>query len=202
MIHESFSFWETHKSIENNEVCKEFPIPEIQELVTNDEICEGLRLRDFELIANTEGLSMHDWQEASILERLDTLQNLENELAAIQNRKPQKVVAEPMKAWGYYTKEDDCIHLNPILLSNPELRDKAIETIAHEGRHAYQWHAITHPGFHNNAKEVEYWTANLDSQHYLPCDLYGFDLYSRQPVELDAFKYGTLVREGVTNICV
>lgn len=201
MMLNGISISDTRDCDENDEICECFSTSEMQELDMNDEICEGLRLGNFEQIAKTEGLTTHDWMKSSSLERLNTLQNVENELAEIQKRQPKKVVAEPMDSWGYYTEADDRIHLNPELLANPNLRDKAIETIAHEGRHAYQWHAITHQGFHSNQKEVEYWAANWDPRHYLSGNLYGFDLYSHQPVELDAFKYGTLVCKGVTNIC-
>ena len=71
------------------------------------------------------------------------------------------------------------------------MRLDVIDTIAHEGRHAYQHYAVEHPGFHPDEHEVEYWRANFET--YLQPNLYGFDAYWMQPVEVDARRYGGVV---------
>jgi len=46
-------------------------------------------------------------------------------------------------------------------LGDAKSRLELIDTIAHEGRHAYQHYAIEHPGFHPNTHEVDAWRENF-----------------------------------------
>lgn len=160
---------------------------------------EGLSSSDIEYLSATEGLSERKWETLGPVERLNALQTLEDKLAEIQHRPPYQVVVETMAPNDYGYFDGNAIHINATHVVNPGFRLEAIDTIAHEGRHAYQEYAVTHPGFHPDAKEVEYWAANQDA--YMRGDLavktFGFEFYANQPVELDAVKYATIVRNAL-----
>jgi hypothetical protein len=85
------------------------------------------------------------------------------------------------------------MHLNPELLADSRNLTKAVDTIAHEGRHAYQHYAIEHPGFHPDAAQTSAWAANF--HNYLTAEQYGFEAYRNQPVEADAWAFGQAIRD-------
>lgn len=104
-------------------------------------------------------VQMHNanWNQLNPKERLAYLQQLENIMAAEQGRKPMKVKAiskakskKQPNMMGYY---DGCsLHINRHFLEDrPSLFSKdyysvgaAINTILHEGRHAWQRHLVQH----------------------------------------------------------
>lgn len=157
---------------------------------------EGLTIHDFEYLQATEGLSPKDWEGLSNQERLEALQTLESKLAEIQGRDPVPVFAtETPGKNGSYDPETRSITLNMEQLSDPKARLNLIDTIAHEGRHAYQHWAVEHPGFHPNDKEVEAWRENMKPGNYVDGSKDGLMAYRLQPIEADAWKYGHLVRD-------
>ena len=167
---------------------------------------EGLTVADFEYLQNTEGLKPGQWEGLSVEGRLETLQTIETKLAEIQGRPPVPVFASetPVPVFasetpgenGHYNPTTRTITLNVEQLNNPSQRLNLINTVAHEGRHAYQHYAIEHPGFHPDQREVDQWAENWPN--YLSCEQYGGLLYRLQPIEADAWKYGRLVEEAIT----
>ena len=92
------------------------------------------------------------WAGFDEQERLELLQELECRMAVSENRHPVRVVAESMGSigsHGYYNSGSDVIHINCLLLQNkkiPGVSDgqrmaSALDTVIHEGRHAFQ-HAV------------------------------------------------------------
>ena len=161
---------------------------------------EGLSTADIEYVSATEGLSAQTWEGLDSSERLEALQTLEGKLAEIQGRPPLAVIAEEMPSitnCGYF--DGKALHVNAAHLEDPTYRMEVIDTIAHEGRHAYQHYAIEHPGFHPDAKEVGYWAANAET--YMQPDLavktFGFEYYANQPMELDAVKYAGIIKSAI-----
>lgn len=153
---------------------------------------ETFSMENIEYLQSIEGLKSDNWMEMQPLERLDVLRTLESRLAEIQGRPPLPVVAETMEEGlsGYF--DGEALHVNAEHLENPDYRLEVIDTIAHEGRHAYQQYAIEHPGFHPNAQEVMYWAAN--ERTYISGDRFGYEYYKNQPIELDAWRYGEMTR--------
>lgn len=156
---------------------------------------EGLTASDFEYLHATEGLSREAWEGLSVNERLEALQTLECKLAEIQGRDPVLVLySETPGENGHYDPETRTITLNAEQLSNPRQRLELVDTIAHEGRHAYQHYATEHPGFHPDAREVEAWRENF--VHYRNGTKEGLLDYRLQPIEADAWSYGHLVKDA------
>lgn len=144
-----------------------------------------------------------NWFDASIEEKLQALQELENEYAQRQGRPPAKIElkeeAEKVEVNGEVyerlaglSKSDNTIVIGRKLLeytmedlkSQPELLMNnvfACHTILHEGRHAYQKYAIDHPEIHPDKEQVQKWKEN-DRVYYQAPDIY----YFFQPLERDA----------------
>ena len=162
---------------------------------TVEPFLEPIEANSIEYLGQIESLQEANWQELTPVERLDALGNLEARLAEIQGREPCEVVAEQMRSerqCGYYDGEK--IVVNSQHLEDSRYRMEVIDTIAHEGRHAYQHWAVEHPGFHPNEAEVRYWTANMiPPSNYLSPRRFGPEIYESQPIEVDARWYASQV---------
>ncbi len=157
---------------------------------------------DIERLESMEELSEGRWQQLEASERLDALRDLETKLADIQGREPRLVELNSSLSSdvnGFFNPLTGKITLNEDLLNN---RLNAISTIAHEGRHAYQWDAIIHRGLHPDYQEVQRWKdcfINYNDGNPTPQDDFfygnriaqklGFAKYWNQPVEVDARLY-------------
>lgn len=174
---------------------------ELEEFKTKElpQSIEELSLNDFEYLYATEGLSPNDWERLTVQERLDTLQMLECKLAEIQGRKPVPVVVANIPGEnGHYDPITRSITLNPTRLGDSKFRLNLVDTIAHEGRHAYQHYAIEHAGFHPKEDEVKVWRENMKPGNYIDGKKEGLLAYRLQPVEADAWRYGHFVRDAIS----
>ena len=155
---------------------------------------EKIEPEQLEYLQQIEELRPERWSELEVSERLTAIGELETRLAEIQGRLPFQIVAErlPDCYYGYF--DGTALHLNERLISLADPRE-AVETVAHEGRHAYQHYAVEHPGVHGDPKEVAYWEANFSI--YLDASMYGFEVYQHQPVEIDARDYAAAVKKGL-----
>lgn len=159
---------------------------------------EGLRASDLQLIGEMRDLYAESWNTLSVEGRRDALQALENTLAQMQGRELCEVVIDDMPSvvnCGYFNPLDRTIHVNRIHLSDVDYRMEAIDTIAHEGRHAYQRWAVETPYFHPDMKEVAYWSENIDN--YINAEKFGFEYYESQPIEVDARYYASIVKTAL-----
>lgn len=144
-------------------------------------------------VTRIEGLNPSDWQELAPAERLAALNELESRLAEIEGRPAIELRGQSLGpgSYGYFDPLENIMVVSEDLLRSPSPQE-AIDTVAHEGRHAYQHYAIDHPGFHPDAHEVAAWRDNFDN--YLTASLYGYEAYRNQPVERDAWAFGEMVR--------
>lgn len=158
---------------------------------------EGLTVNDFEYLQNIEGLAPGRWEQLTPRERLETLQTLEDKLAEIQGRPPVPVraVETPQGENGHYSTEtrDITLNIRNLESNEPNQRLELIDTIAHEGRHAYQHYATEHPGFHPDKAQVDAWRENFKDYEDGTKD--GLMAYRLQPIEADAWQYGHLVKD-------
>lgn len=131
------------------------------------------------------------WQNYSPTKRLKVLIALEKKMARKLHREPLSIDIHPDSNWncfGMFEGNSTTQHIliNENLLYKHELRFHALETIIHEGRHAYQYNMINKKkiGFFNfKAKAWKknwsgYFSANDDKT-----------LYSMQSIERDAQKF-------------
>jgi len=142
------------------------------------------------------GLRRDQWADASQEQRLSALQRAENEAARIQGRDPLSVALDagaPSEEKGYYN--DEQILIGEHSLNNDDVSEIA-NTLAHEGRHAYQDYAIEHPNFHPDADDVQSWRENMQPRAYIPPEQ-GYQQYRNQPIERDAWSFGNNITNGV-----
>jgi hypothetical protein len=133
--------------------------------------------------------------------RLETLQRAENELADSQNR-PRCVVSyfedENHNNKGVFNTDDPGqIQINRSLLQENDPK-AALETVAHEGRHAYQFDCIKNPDKHIEATEqIPSWKANMPPEGTYISAARDFDGYWNQPIEVDARTFASSVTESL-----
>jgi hypothetical protein len=73
--------------------------------------------------------------------------------------------------------------------------EEMVDTIVHEGRHAYQDFAVQHPAAVADQRVVAAWAKNRIN--YLDAERYGQELYQSQPLEADAWSYAGAVLAAV-----
>jgi hypothetical protein len=156
---------------------------------------EALKRRDaalFHLATSALQLSLigairpGEWAVSDRAARLRALQSVEDCMAELQRRKSFTIIVEklPPATMGYLKGHH--IFLNSSVFENSQVQE-VVDTIVHEGRHAYQRYVVDHPGFHLDADLVNSWKTNF--AFYLKPEMYGYKLYKNQPLEKDAFEY-------------
>ena len=72
-----------------------------------------------------------------------------------------------------------------------------VDTVVHEGRHAFQHYAVEHPGVVTDEHVVQAWAANMAPGGYLSAEEFGQRRYQSQPIEADAWSYAARIRGAV-----
>lgn len=146
----------------------------------------------------------------------------EQHIAAIEHRPALKVELEnlPEKTLGYQSAPEHKIVLNSIYVgsSAPNIHKEVINTIIHEGRHAYQHYNVDVKCIHESGAEVETWRENFYDSQYLYYRSTGqrivipyndgslhdvdFRLYYYQPVEIDARNFAGDVMTMLDGRCI
>ena len=190
------------------------------EIVSDFETTESIA----EYLSNVEGLQYEEWCKLSVEERTQLMNEIEENIAAIEHRPPVKVGVEEMEGntFGYQCSSENRIALNVKYVSDDsrESYTKMIETIVHEGRHAYQHYNVDVQCVHESGSVVETWRENFYDEQYgyysyegqlVPIFTSeglsdaGFRLYYYQPVEIDARNFASevmskLEAKGMINV--
>lgn len=158
-----------------------------------------------------EELRYDNWQKMSLNQKIELLNIVEQEIAKIEHRPPMIVDAEIMETnvFGYQDQDNQRIAINADYLSSNELNHykETLDTIIHEGRHAYQHYNVDVQMIHESWAEVNTWRENFynpELQYYhstgqkifIPTyngyqTISDFRLYYYQPVEIDARNFTT-----------
>lgn len=143
-----------------------------------------------------------NWSRLSEKERLNRLQSLENDMAKEQGRVARKVEPRPTNYCGWYDREQpDKLFINQDYLDRRLPCDQydAMNTVIHEGRHAYQ-HDCVEGKIHTSPEKPEtlsMWSKNNTNEIYLDTD--DFSRYRFQPIEADANDYADKKMESFQN---
>ncbi|RAL22603.1 hypothetical protein [Thermoflavimicrobium daqui] len=126
-----------------------------------------------------------NWKRSSYNERLEALTKLEEEFARKQGRESCPVKEDDTLDFyecGYYDPNEKAIYINSKHLEDHQdysyLNYLAVETIIHEGRHAYQDHCIE-AGLHDDKEELQKWIENDIDYYEDPPFLYRFQILER-----------------------
>lgn len=132
----------------------------------------------------------HIWRKLSFEQRLQALQDLENDHAAKAGRQAFTVKAAAMKyigSCGEAVFKHKTILINQSHIQSDKLYLVAMATTLHEGRHAYQRAVVEDQVPHKNREQVRLWRIN--TQVYIPMADGTEILYRFQPLERDAEAY-------------
>lgn len=148
-----------------------------------------------ESISKLEGLELEKWANMNAEERISILKAVEGKAAVAQGRPPAEIFVEPMNDNLFGCYDGKSIRVNRIHLEGPESSAaECLDTIIHEGRHAFQVYAVEHPGL-VPPETVQAWAENLANP--LRAEEYGHELYRAQPIEADAWDYAARIRHGI-----
>jgi len=190
--------------IQEPEIPEEIEVPEEPEVIEEPDVNEEPDTVDdpqvqqaVDAIGSIENLNPATWDSLSPDERVATLQNIEDRMAGIQGRPAVEIYVDDTlepNTFGGYDPETGTITVNASHLDSDMPVDEFIDTIVHEGRHAYQDYAVKNPGVHADAEQVNSWAENMQPGNYLRPEDYGQEIYEHQPVEDDAWNYATHIR--------
>lgn len=148
-----------------------------------------------EAIQQVEGIRPENWQNLDGNERLGALQHVESQMAELQGRPSVPVVAEQLSPNIFGGYDGHGITINSDHLSSNMPIDEFVDTIVHEGRHAFQDFAVNNPGVVADTALVNAWAEN--QTNYLDSEEYGQELYMGQPLESDAWSYAGQVVDSL-----
>lgn len=177
------------------------------EILYDSEVIDSIS----DYLSSLYNLRFESWIELGGSERLGILNDIEHEIAHIEHRPPLTVYTEnmPLATLGYQDWDNKRIVLNEnFILSNEKSKYKELlNTVIHEGRHAYQYYNVEEKLIHESWAEVNTWKENYFDPTYAYYHSTGqmvliptiegyksipdFRLYYYQPVEIDARNFAS-----------
>jgi hypothetical protein len=136
-----------------------------------------------------------EWSKLTIQERAAVMQAVEIEVARREGRPPCNVslFSEPPKDGkiiaGQYNPDNRGIELNAYHLSGNPV--ECLNTVLHEGRHAYQDSAVRGEVYHHDKAELKAWQENMKPGNYIQPEQ-NRRAYYNQPIEADARQYAAI----------
>lgn len=141
-------------------------------------------------LSDIENLKYDKWESLSLNERYQALVDAECKIAEIEHREPCSIELKelPEGHFGSYSPVEKTITLNTRYVNDSDFQSykETLDTLIHEGRHAYQDYNMTERQVHPRDGEVNIWKWNEYDLGYQNAMLCGFEAYAMQPVETDA----------------
>ncbi len=127
------------------------------------------------------------------------LNALEERIAEIECRPPCPIHLAPLeeKHWGGYNpvSKDITINSDYTQLSDYQTYREVVDTLIHEGRHAYQDYNVNVCQIHPRQSEISSWADNMEGGkwgYWGDCSsLLGQRLYDQQAIEIDARNFAS-----------
>ena len=157
-----------------------------------------------ELLGNCEDLNFEKWKSLELGEKVELLNDLEEKIAQIEHRPACPIYCNEYMGsievingnvyghFGGYSPVTKDINLNSELFTSkdPSVFKELVNTVVHEGRHAYQDYNIHVCEVHPRHSEVVSWAETMGDgkwQYWGDCSTeLGQRLYEQQSVEIDA----------------
>ena len=147
-------------------------------------------------------LNNSEWNKLSISNRASVMQSIENEVARREGRSPCNVSLYSeapdkngrISCGGYNLKTSD-IEMNTYHLSE-KTSEGCLNTIMHEGRHAYQDNVVKGNIDHHPQSDVKAWQHNMKPGNYISPEQ-NIKGYYRQPIEADAREYAAITTRQI-----
>ena len=149
-----------------------------------------------DVLANCEEIRFENWQHLERSEKVDVLNQLETKIASIEHRPPCPIKDVKLKPglWGGYNPVTKTIDINRDYIDKSGkdyyFYSEIVDTLVHEGRHAYQDYNVNERIVHPRHSEVESWSDTMAGGkwgYWGDCSSeLGQRLYEQQSVEIDA----------------
>ena len=147
-----------------------------------------------ETISNCEEIKYENWISLELSEKESVLNSLEQRIAEIECRPacPIRLLPLEERQWGGYNPvtKDITINSNYAELSDYHTYKEVVDTLVHEGRHAYQDYNVNICEIHPRHSEVASWAETMEGGkwgYWGDCStLLGQRLYDQQSIEIDA----------------
>ena len=152
----------------------------------------------YDVFCEIPELSFNKWKELSIDRRVELLGEFEKKIAEIEMRNPLSVQHEATipALKGYFDGRKIVISDNVLAKNDKASYREVLNTLFHEGRHAYQFHNIFSGRTERSDEMFHSWEVNIKQLGYQPSKSYslmGYNRYFCQPVEVDARIFAELV---------
>lgn len=149
-----------------------------------------------DVLAYCEELNFEHWQSLELSEKESVLNALEVKIAEIEHRPPcpVRLVNMPANMWGGFNPGSKTIDINRSYVEasaqDNGLFREILDTLVHEGRHAYQDYNVNVCEVHPRHSEVNSWAETMAGgkwgYHGDTSTLLGQRLYEQQSIEIDA----------------
>lgn len=151
-------------------------------------------------LAECKELRFENWRTLSLEEKIGVLNDLEQAIASISHRPSVPVYAQPLHMdeqsinWGCYDSANKKIVINSACLERSSFDsafyNRILDTLVHEGRHAYQDYNMYEREVHPRQSEINSWREN-EIAGYASGNMseIGMRLYRFQPQETDARQF-------------
>ena len=154
-------------------------------------------------MADMEGLDFREWKELSLQGRMDVLERVEKRVADIAHRPACELEVKELGAGhlGYYSNGENKITLNESYVQSNSIADyrEVLDTLIHEGRHAYQDYNLHVREVHPRQGDITNWKLNEFGHGYQDVKHCGFQSYEMQPLESDARAFAEDVLQTYQN---
>ena len=154
-----------------------------------------------DVLSDCNELKYENWQNLELTEKVDVLNKLETIIAEIEHRPscPIRAVDMPMYQFGGYNPNSQSIDINASYIERSgydrNLFREVLDTLVHEGRHAYQDYNVNVCEIHPRHSEVASWSETMEGgkwgYHGDTSTLLGQRLYEQQSIEIDARNFAT-----------
>ena len=169
---------------------------ETKELAPSMEV-QAEEIRD--VFCEIPDLSFDRWKELGVDQRTTILNQFEQKIASIEMRDAFTVNHEPTRAglMGYYDGKKLVISDNLLRKNDYASYREALDTLFHEGRHAYQFYNLDVKRTEQSDERFKSWEMNIKELKYQNSYVHGgFARYYTQPVEVDARLFAeTVIRK-------
>lgn len=188
-----------------NEVNSQLDIPAFLRLDETEEFAPSMEVQAAEIceaFRDIPELRFENWQELSIEQRTEALNSFENEIAKIEMRNTMPVEHENLGpgVYGYYDGTKVVVSDAQIGSNNYADYREVLDTLLHEGRHAYQSYNLDVRQTEQSDALVDAWRVNVKRLGYDSASTYdimfatrGFQRYYTQPIEVDARHFAETV---------
>ena len=154
-------------------------------------------------MTDMEGLDFREWKELSLRGRMDVLEQVEERVADIAHRPACELEVKELGAGqlGYYSNGENKITLNESYVQSNSIADyrEVLDTLIHEGRHAYQDYNLHVREVHPRQGDITNWKLNEFGHGYQDVKHCGFQAYEMQPLESDARAFAEDVLQTYQN---